>query len=324
MKRYWIISTLTVVVVMSAFIAYASGDNSFDAQMPKEKKEISSNASQDEEEAFNDNNDFACNLFRTINQQKKGDGSIIVSPISVGYMLGMLGHGAEGKTRQQITNVLGMGSSVNEINKYFMKIMDEAANVDTTVTINIANSIFANSAMDISLIPKYMDDLQKYYKAQVDAFDFSDNSNVDIINNWCNTHTGGMIPKILERLDPGAVLYLLNAVYFKASWTEKFDPKDTRNRSFTNQEGTIVEHKMMHLSIKASYGSNDLCEMLCLPYGNRAFSMNVLLPHKGKTIDDVIQSLSTQKLEQQRVHEMTTCNVDILIPRFTTESETDL
>ena len=325
MKRSWILSKLAVVVVMMAtFLAYANRDNSFDAQVPKEKEEIPSNASQKAKETLNNNNDFACNLFRAIRQQNHGDGSIIMSPISVSYMLGMLGQGAEGETRRQITDVLGLGGSVKEINKYFNKIMDEATYVDTTVTINIANSINVNSALGISLIPEYKADMQKYYYAQVDALDFTGSSSVDHINNWCNTHTRGMIPTILDRLDPSAAMYLLNAVFFKASWTEKFDPKDTRDRYFTKQDGSVVEHKMMHLKIKAAYGENDLCEMLSLPYGNGAFSMNVLLPREGKTIDDIIQSLSAQKLEQQRVREMTTCKVDILMPRFTTENETNL
>ena len=303
MKRFWILSALAVVVAMTTFLTRAS---------------------QEAEETLNSNNDFACNLFRTVNQQSEDEGSIIVSPVSVGYMLGMLGQGAKGETRRQITDVLGMGNSDKEINNYFKKLMDEAASVDTSVTINIANSINLNSAMNIRLIPKYKAAMQNYYNAQVAAFDFTVNSNVDIINNWCNTHTDGMIPAILDRLDPEAVMYLLNAVYFNASWTEMFDPKDVRNKYFTKQDGSILEHKMMHLQTKAAYGENDLCEMLCLPYGNGTFSMNVLLPRKDKTIEDVIQSLSSQELEQQRVREMTDCKVDILMPRFTTESETDL
>ena len=144
--------------------------------------------------------------------------------------------------------------------------------------------------------------MQKFYDAQIDAFPFTDDRNVDIINNWCNTHTDGMIPKILDSLDPYAAMYLLNAVFFKASWTDKFDPNNTRNRIFTKQDGTILEHKMMHVAIKAAYGSNNLCKMLRLPYGNGSYSMYVLLPHEGKTVGDIIQSLSAQQLEQQRTH----------------------
>ena len=275
-------------------------------------------------EMADNNNDFACNLFRTIYEQKHGNGSFIMSPISVSYLLGMLNAGAEGETQRQIIDVLGLNGSVNEINSYFKKVMDEASTVDSTVTIKIANSIDVNSARNYRLIPEYKADIQKYYNAQIDAFDFGNGSNVDIINNWCDTHTDGMIPKIIDSLDPEAAMYLLNAVFFKASWTDKFDPKDTRNRIFTKQDGTILEHKMMHVAIKAAYGSNNLCKMLRLPYGNGSYSMYVLLPHEGKTVGDIIQSLSAQQLEQQRTQEMTIHNVDIMMPRFTTENEIGL
>lgn len=270
------------------------------------------------------NNDFACNLLRAIYEQKHGNGSFIMSPISVSYMLGMLNAGAEGETQRQITNVLGLDASAQKINKYFKKIMNEASSVDSTVTIKIANSININSARGYRLIPKYKENMQKFYDAQIDAFPFTDDRNVDIINNWCNTHTDGMIPKILDSLDPYAAMYLLNAVYFKASWTDKFDPKNTRNKIFTKQDGTLLEHKMMNVAIKAAYGSNNLCKMLRLPYGNGSYSMYVLLPHEGKTVGDIIQSLSAQQLEQQRTQEMMIHNVDIMMPRFTTESEIQL
>lgn len=270
------------------------------------------------------NNDFACNLLRAIYEQQQGGGSFIMSPISVSYLLGMLNAGAEGDTQRQITDVLGLDGSPQKINQHFKKIMNEASSVDSTVTIKIANSININSARGYRLIPKYKENMQKFYDAQIDAFPFTDDRNVDIINNWCNTHTDGMIPNILDSLDPYAAMYLLNAVFFKASWTDKFDPNNTRNRIFTKQDGTILEHKMMHVAIKAAYGSNNLCKMLRLPYGNGSYSMYVLLPHEGKTVGDIIQSLSAQQLEQQRTQEMTIQNVDIEMPRFTTESKTHL
>ncbi len=309
MKRARKIITMVAVVLISSLLTLA--------------KDSAPTATQGK--MTEGNNDFACNLFRTIYEQKHGNGSFIMSPISVGYLLGMLNAGAEGETQHQITNVLRLNDSAQKINSYFKKIMDEASGVDSTVTIKIANSININSASNYRLIPKYKTDMQEYYNAQIDAFDFGNGRNVDIINNWCNTHTDGMIPKILDSLDPGAAMCLLNAVYFKASWTNEFDPKNTRDKIFTKQDGTILEHKMMHVSIKGvAYGSNNLCKMLSLPYGNGSYSMIVLLPHEGKTIGDIIQSLSAQQLEQQQTQEMTIHNVDILMPRFTTENEIGL
>ena len=319
-------------VVMTGLVAFASDGNHFKNSEQPEKKEIASTESQavmpdnnssasSQNETSVDNNDFAFNLFRTITEQKKG--STIVSPISVSYVLGMLNEGADGETRQQITDVLGLGGSVQEINKYFKKMMGDAQSVDPSVKLKIANCIYFNLGKSIN--PKYKADMQNYYDANVEAINFNSSNIVNKINYWCKVHTEGMIPKILDKdeLNPLAVMYLLNAVYFKASWTDQFDPRSTRDLDFITHDGKTVKRPMMHRKGMAAYGKNDLCKMLCLPYGNKAYSMVVLLPNEGKTTDDIIRNLSAQKLKVWQ-SQMRTQDVDILMPRFTTESETHL
>ena len=277
----------------------------------------------EQQQMRDNNNEFACRLFRTINEQKGGNGSLIVSPISVTYMLGMLNTGADGQTRQQIADVLGLGSSVMEINEYCKKMIDEAPRVDPSVTVQIANCIDVNSALGITLVPQFKTDMQNYYNAQIEALDFGKSSSLDKINSWCKKNTDGMIPSILDRLSPNAAMCLLNAIYFKATWTEKFDPKDTRDMDFTMPDGSTSQHKMMHRKALAAYDKNDLCEMLYLPYGSNGYGMYVLLPVEGKTVDDVIQGLSAEGVQEQ-LFEMGPHEVDILMPRFITSYETML
>jgi len=274
----------------------------------------------EQQQMRDNNNEFACRLFRTINEQKDGNGSVIVSPISVSFLLGMLNAGADGQTRQQIIDVLGLGNSVLEVNEYCKKMIDEAPRVDPSVTVKIANCIDVNSALGITLVPQFKTDMQNYYNAQIEALDFNKSSSLDKINNWCKKNTDGMIPTILDRLSPDAAMYLLNAIYFKATWTEKFDPKDTRDMDFTMPDGSTRQHKMMHRKALADYDKNDLYEMLYLPYGSNGFGMYVLLPVEGKTVDDVIQSLSAEGVKHP-LFDMVPHEVDILMPRFTTSNE---
>ena len=336
MKRSWILGTLAAVVVLTCLLAFGHHNNDLNAGESSVKEEIITTASQQDKQPDNDtlaisqdelldnNNDFACNLFRTINKNRElSDGSIVVSPISVSYVLGMLNEGASGKTRQQITAVLGLSGSTQQINEYFKTMINKVSRADSNITVQLANCIDVNSAKGISLIPQYKADMQQYYDAQIDALDFTQRSSLDKINNWCNKHTGGMIPTAVDRLDPDAVLYLLNAIYFKAKWTEKFNPEDTRIMNFTTQNGTVVKHNMMHRQTRTLYGKNKICQMLYLPYGNKDFGMYVLLPVKGKTTADIIQGLSARELEQQ-LNGMKDENVDILMPRFYTSSETTL
>lgn len=234
---------MCIMVLMTGLLVFAGDGNYFNNEELPVEKDIASIASQVETPNDNtmtaspvgmqdNNNDFACKLFRTIIEQKGVDSSIVVSPISVSYLLGMLNEGADGETRQQITDVLGLGGSVQEINKYFKKMMGDAQSVDPSVTLKNANCIYFKLGMTIN--PKFKADMQNYYDANVEAINFNSSSILNNINNWCKTHTDGIIPELVtkEELNPLAVMYLLNAVYFKASWTDQIDPRSTRDLDF--------------------------------------------------------------------------------------------
>ena len=193
MKRNWILGTLGIVLLMTALLAIAKGgshpNNNNVEEQPVEEV-ITSTEPQDE--LLDNNNDFACNLFRAINRNRKlSDGSIVVSPISVSYLLGMLNEGADGKTRQQITDVLGLSGSTQQINEYFKTMIHKVSRVDSNVTLQLANCIDVNSAMGISLLPQYKADMQQYYDAQIDALDFQPRHNQQLVqqtHRWHDTH----------------------------------------------------------------------------------------------------------------------------------------
>ena len=80
--------------------------------------------------------------------------------------------------------------------------------------------------------------------------------------------------------------------------------------------------RMMWQKHEFHYGSIDgLCSALCLPYGNEAYRMVILLPVEGKTIGDV-----KDKLDQDTWNTLTSnmykINIDVKIPSF--ETSTDL
>lgn len=322
MKRF-LTYTMTAIITLALFASCSDDDGDLNnddvVYMLPDVKPIS--LTQEQRVMRDNNNAFAFRLFQTVTEQQESPHSIVLSPISVSYMLGMLNTGADGETRNQITNVLGLGGSVQEINEYCKKMIEEAPYVDPSVTVKIASCIYVNSAMGINLVPQFKADMQQYYHAQIDALDFTQSSSLDKINNWCYANTDGMIPKILDKNDPDAVMYLLNAIYFNATWTEKFDPNDTRTMDFAKPDGTTVKNMMMHRKAIAHYGKNDLCEMLCLPYGSKGYSMFILLPNEGKSLSDVIQNfqINNDDFMHMRAHE-----VDILMPRFSTSSETRL
>lgn len=265
-----------------------------------------------EQELVSNNNDFAFNLFRmmnltTTNGSEKStvawpegyDTSLpqksqIVSPISITYALGMLNNGAAGETQAQINKVLGFGEAgADGINDFCQKMLTEAPNLDQLTKVLIANNIYMNKGYE--LLPDFVRETKLYYNADVETRDFYDGQTRDVINKWGSDHTMGMIPEVLKKdeFDPSAVSYLLNAIYFKGAWAEKFDKNNTKEEEFqTDTEKKLVP--MMHQENEFYYAENELCQTLSLSYGNKAYSMTILLPKEGKTINDVLVTLTAE------------------------------
>jgi serpin B len=269
------------------------------------------------------NNDFSFSLFRTASQKGKTGKSRILSPLSVTYLLGMINDAATGETQQEITNTLGVsGSTAQEINALCQSLMTQAPELDQQVTLRTANAIYVNK--NFTLKRQYAEDMATYYAANAQSLDFSTDNAVKEINNWASKKTQGMIPQIVDELKPEAVSYLLNAVYFQAKWTRQFDAQETRRESFTTSTGSTVKVEMMHNKAEAMYAYNDIYTTLWLPYGSGSvWNMMVLLPREGKTVNDVVASLSAtswmDNINQARITEL-----DIRIPKFTTDDLTPL
>ena len=288
--------------------------------MIPEHKEIQLTAEQ--QQYVTKNNTFGCRLFSEVVNGKPKE-SAIVSPLSVTYLLGMLNAGAEGTTRQEITDVMGFGDDRDALNTFCKKMLKEAPFADSGVTVEVANALHVNSGQGIKLQRAYENTVTDCYEASVEALDFGKDSSKKMINSWCSKHTHGMIPSIIDKLDAGTLMVALNAIYFKATWNEPFDPKDTRQADFTLPDGRKVKRQLMHRHAYAQYSQNEDFAMLCLPYGDKGYCMYVLLPQIGKTTGDIIRQLDEERI-RKALRQQYKAEVDILLPAFTTESDTEL
>ena len=272
----------------------------------------------------NDNNAFTLNFFQSLNGMMKNR-SIVCSPLSITYVLSMVNDGATGTTEQELEQTLGFHKGgIQAVNDYCKNLIDNLPRVDEKVQLNIANAIFVNDKYQLKKL--FQQDMANYYDAKAEALDFSSPSTLDRINGWCDEKTRGMIPTILERVDPRTVSYLLNAIYFKAEWTSMFEKNETREEVFTTPDGE-TRVPLMHQNVYMNYLRNDIYAAVSIPYGNGRWMMTVMLPEEGKTTDDVISSLaasgwSTDFLKNP-LREARRYAVDLKLPRFETAFDTD-
>lgn len=284
------------------------------------------NLSEAQKNAVDKNNDFAFNFFRQISEVNGLEGhSFICSPLSATYALGMLNTGGQGKTSEEITAMLGFtDGSKQDVNDLCKLLIEQAPQVDQKATLKLADCVVTRQ--DVTLADTYQKEVKDYYQGELFSKDFSLPSTLSFINDWCSKHTEGMIPKIIDNLDPNSKLVLMNAIYFKAPWSGKFDEKETRSEEFTKEDGGKLNLAMMHREGAAFYQTNSLYATLGLPYGNGTnWVMYVLLPNEGHTVSEVAKSLTNSSWNQNRpVVSQYGPDVDVKLPKFKIESDISL
>ena len=274
-------------------------------------------------EMVNNNNSFAFSLYN----KTMGMNSRVVSPLSVTYLMSMLANGADGETQQQILATLGWAGegiqqpSLQDINDYSRMLIEKTARLDKAVTVEIANYVAVNK--EFKLNSKFQKSVERDYKAGVESLNFTSPSTLKHINDWCNDRTHGMIPSIINELDPDAVSYLMNAIYFNGTWKDKFSKEETKQEMFRGYTRDIQYVDMMHRHGEYFYADGDGYSAVSIPYGNGAFRMTVILPSEGSFLRDVMASMDGGKFQALQ-RSMEKCNVDLKIPRFTTEVDLPL
>ena len=266
-------------------------------------------------------NDFSFRLLQTVNKETKG--SYVMSPLSVGYVLGMLNNAADEQSRQEIMQVLGFGDATTQaVNDYFSNMLVNMPGLDDMVTLEVSNAIFGNSALGIQFADNFTALMQGYYQAGIESLDFTDvEATLGRINGWSNEKSHGMIPEILTEIKPDAVTYLLNAVYFNAPWTTPFI-KETQMESFYAANGT-KQLPMMYIEDSLDYTEYEGVKMVSKPYAGGKFRMAVLLPVNGGAADRLVGSLTATRW-QQLLGSMNKECVMMSMPKFESRTELDL
>ena len=267
-------------------------------------------------------NTFSMEFLSRIDADAEKD--YIISPLSMQFLLGMLLDGARGTTAEEICSVLGYGKGETDaVNEYCLTMLKQLPTLDKKTKLSIASAIFVDDGWP--LLKSYKDAVGMYYRAEVENLDFANGpASLRRINGWCSDNTNGLVPKVLDEVDPDMLAYLLNAIYFKSQWKEKFPKSATADEKFTFADGSTGKVRMMKLAWKSfSYTENDLFKAVRLPYGNGAFSMTVQLPRSGHGTSEIPQYLKKTGVDAL-MRNMFHCDVDLWLPRFETKYHVNL
>ena len=261
-------------------------------------------------------NDFANKLMLQMNQQVT-DQNMMISPMSLQYALGMLSNGCDETALKEITDAMGMNDySLDMLNSFYYNLTQTLVQEDEDFTLKLANAIWIQN--DYQVGKDFIQNNKALFHADVNNIDFYQVDKAKkTINEWASKATEGTIKDLSLQINELTRVVLANACYLKGKWTVPFDKKDTQKEIFYNMDGSTSEANMMYLTEKLNFrnSANEPYMMVELPYGNQTFSMIVVLPKEGKTLDDILPNInwSNMYLGGQKVH--------VQLPKFKIEAK---
>lgn len=262
------------------------------------------------------NTRFGFKLFSEVAAESPGE-NVLISPSSVAIALSMVYNGASGDTQQAIAEALQLeGLSLEDVNQGNAALEALLESADPKVKLAIANSLWGREGVDFQ--PDFLAKNREFYNAEVTSLDFSQPNAPSVINDWVSRSTEGKIPTIVDRLNPEDVLFLVNAIYFKGTWSAPFNPSMTQMQPFYLPNGDRLNHPLMSQSGQFVYAETDQFQAVNLPYGNRRFSMVVFLPKSSTSLEAFQQTLTTENWQTWNTQFRRREGM-VKLPRFNTE-----
>ena len=267
------------------------------------------------------NTRFGFKLLQDLRERDSG-ANIFISPLSISIALTMTYNGAVGETERAMAEVLEIGGldrdTVNHSNAALRNSLEDP---DPKVEISIANSIWSRQGVEFN--PDFLERNRVFFGAEVASLDFSAPQATETINEWVNTNTNGKIEKIVDRISPQTLLFLINAIYFKGNWQDEFDKSQTRPGIFHLSDGNEKRVEMMRREGEYLYFRGENFEATSLPYGDGRLGMYIFLPNRDSNLNKFLGNLNAGNWGdwisqfQDRRH-------DMILPRFKLEYEVSL
>ena len=273
----------------------------------------------DEQIVIRSSNAFGFDLFTHVFGQEDGP-NVFLSPLSASMALGMTMNGAANETWEAMRTALHFqGLSEMAINESYRGLTDLLLDLDPLVNVRIGNSVWSRQGFPFE--PAFFTAVENYFDAEARELDFNDAGALDVINAWAREATNGRIEKVLDRISPNHIMFLLNALYFKGTWERQFDKGETRSASFTTSAGTPVSVQMMHLPEGAVLATSTAdYQAIELAYGGKAYAMDIVLPSPGRSLSDLVASMDANAWDEL-VAGLDSTNLEVRMPRFRLEYE---
>lgn len=262
-------------------------------------------------------NGFANDLLAVLAAQPSAaKGNVVVSPISMQYLLSMMANTASVEAQAEVFDALGLNNyTLAETNRHSKELLTRLQQDDKYVKLALANSIWADDGLDI--LPEVVANIEDNYNADFVVHDFGNKADEAkrLIDRWASEKTHGLINSLSLKPSSSTAIVLANATYFNGKWSQPFNGRNTYQGVFHNENGTTSKVDMMQASVDAKVYVDDDVSVAELTYGRGYYSMMIVMPK------DIGQQI-TDKTDWWGLHnKLVSATIDIRLPKFKVQNE---
>jgi serpin B len=308
---------ISLILIIASAVSCKNGEN---AEIPDPLiRELSVN----EAEIATSANNFTFDLITEIEGESPNE-NYFISSFSISTALSMVMNGASQANQEGFIQTLGLsGMSPADVNESYKSLLAYIYGLDPSIILNVANSNWYSNQYVIN--SDFADILMTYYDAEVFVSDFASSSSLDALNGWVENETNGKIKNILDSINPDDVMFLINAIYFKARWTNPFDPTSTEDLPFQLVDGNSVDVPTMVGKVKHwwSYDNTLNAQVIEIPYGNENYAFTIIMPDDESQINNLVSEIDVNHLQTVLADSVTLVR-DLYLPKFQLDFKTDL
>lgn len=312
-------STGALAVTLPLLIALAATgcDGLFGPGTPDTITSLPRSLTEAEERTIRASNRFGFQLLGELQAEAPGENHFI-SPLSAHMALGMALNGADGRTFDAMRETLGFSGTTGlpAVNNSYAGLIEMLQDLDPRVEFLLANSVWLQERWPF--LPAYEQRVSEAFDARVENVDFADPATAESVNTWVSESTNG---RITEFVTPDQlrdlVALLANTVFFKGNWSDQFDKSDTSPEEFRLADGSTVSVPMMSQTMEdVGMARTEGVRAADLRYGGKAFSMTVVLPARGTSLDSLVRAMDADAWQSITEQLDGGGEVQVELPRF--------
>lgn len=269
---------------------------------------------------------LALSLYHTmVKDPQLSSMNILFSPVVVASSLGVMSMGAKDETAAQVQSLLNLPIPEEEMHAAFSEFLKDLADQEArNVTWKVSSRLYGPDSVDFH--DNFLEKSRTHYHHDHSKINFRDRRQaVEDVNEWASQAMGGRVSEVATDFSNRDGAVLVNAMFFKPHWGEKFHHQMVDTRGFLVSRSHTVSVPMMHRSGYYNYYEDEVnrLQVLEMPLAHGHSSMIFLMPRHVESLDRLESMLTKEQLDTW-LSKMQRKAVSISLPKVNLDTSHEL